>query len=553
MRRPLRIYWIIGSFILLVLIGWFIIRSQRPKYWPDQKIVDVIRTDSFARNLSILSCDSFLGRKPLTIGEQRTISYLESKFRQMGLDPAFGKSYLQDVPLVEIRSKYSGMLLKAGKAGYVFLPDSDFIAFTQRITSRCAVHNAGLIFAGYGIVAPEYHWDDYAGIDVRGKVVVVLINDPGFATGDTALFRGRHMTYYGRWTYKFEEAARHGAEGCLIVHEDVPAAYPWSVVLSGHRNGNIELQAKDLNMGTCAVEGWLNLQAAKTMFNICEADYDLLKEQASQRGFHPVVLQASVSLTLDNTIRQGTSHNIGALVRGSVRPEECIVYSAHWDHLGVGKPVDGDSIYNGANDDASGVAQVLEIARAFRSLPKAPQRSVLFLVFTGEESGLLGSKYYVEHPVFALNKTVTDINFDIVSFWGRMRDVSLITYGESEVDQYVEEAAIRRHRYIAGDPFPEQGHFFRADHFSFVQKGIPTIYGKGMTEHWSLGTSYARKKWNDFISHTYHKPSDEYYPQIHDLSGAIDDTKLFFETGYRLANDSVFPAWYPYSIYRKYK
>ena len=515
-----------------------------------EKASSSINQKDFARNLITLSSDAYQGRKPMTRGEDSTIKYIKTQFEKLKLEPAFGNSYYQNVPLVNIFSTPSEMTVITKKGKITFKNGDDFVAFTERITEKVGVENAKLVFAGYGIVAPEYNWNDYEGLDVKGKVVVVLVNDPGFETGDITLFKGKTMTYYGRWTYKYEEAARQGAAGCIIIHEDAPAAYPWSVVASSN-GSSMHLQDKNKHQDTCGLEAWMTHDAAQTLFANCGRDYRSDKRRAGIRGFRPFNLDATVSIILNNKLKFGVSKNVGAILPGTDRKDECVIYSAHWDHLGIGKPINGDSIYNGAADNASGVAAILEIAKAYSTLKIKPDRSVLFIAFTAEESGLLGSQYYVKHPSFPLSKTVADINFDIMTFWGKMKDVALISYGESELDKSVAKAAKKQNRYVIQDPFPEHGSFFRADHFWFARVGVPVVYGSGFYDQREKGKGYARKKMQEYTTLHYHRPSDEYNPAIHDLSGAIEDAKLFFNVGYVLTNESAFPKWYDNSPWKK--
>jgi len=539
--------------ILFIALSLIVSCSQVNHQKDVENALSSINVKDFAHHLSILSSDAYQGRKPMTRGEDSTTAYIQSVFEKLKLTPAFGKSYFQEVPMVSIFSAPTNMIINVKNKNLSFKPVSDFVAFTEQITEKVTLDNAGLVFAGYGIVAPEYNWNDYEGLDVKGKVVVVLVNDPGFATGDTTLFKGKTMTYYGRWTYKYEEAARHGAAGCIIIHEEAAAAYPWSVVVSSNNGSTIHLQAKNKHADTCGVEAWMTHEAAQSLFAACGRDYASEKNKACIRGFKPVEMNATVSLSLNNTLHFGKSKNVGAFLPGTGRKDECVIYSAHWDHLGIGKPVNGDSIYNGAADNASGVAAMLEIANAFSTLETKPERSVLFIAFTAEESGLLGSQFYVKHPAFPLAKTVADINFDVMSFWGKMKDVTLISYGESELDHYVASAAKNQGRYIGQNPFPEKGGFFRADHFWFARMGVPVIYGNGIADSREKGKDYARMKMQEFITQHYHQPSDEYLPAVHDLSGAVEDAALFFNVGYVLSNESVFPKWYDRSPWKKFR
>jgi len=537
-------------FILCLTFALTMLSCQNNQRKDFETASSAINEKDFARNLTVISSDAYQGRKPMTQGEDSTVRYIRTQLQKLKLEPAFGKSFFQDVPMVNIASKSSVMAIKTKKGLLALKPGDDFVAFTEQITEKSDLKNAKLIFAGYGIVAPEYNWNDYKGLDVKGKVVVVLVNDPGFATGDTTLFNGKAMTYYGRWTYKYEEAARQGAIGCIIIHEEAAAAYPWSVVVNSN-GSSPHLQAKNKHLDTCTIEAWMTKDAAQLLFADCGYDYQSVKQKACMQGFKPFEMNAAVSVSLTNTLHSGVSKNVGAILTGTDRKDECIVYSAHWDHLGIGKPIQGDSIYNGADDNASGVAVVLEIAKAYSVLKIKPKRSVLFLFFTAEESGLLGAQYYVKNPSFPMAKTVANINFDILSFSGKMKDVTLISYGQSELDKYVTTAAKKQNRYIAPDQLPEHGSFFRGDQFWFAREGVPVIYGNGLFDHREKGKEYGMQKVKEYTTLHYHRPSDEYNPKIHDASGAIEDAKLFFNVGYVLSNESLFPTWYDNSPWKK--
>ena len=537
-------------FILCLTIVLTMLSCRNSQHKDVEKAALAINEKDFAHNLTVISSDAYQGRKPMTRGEDSTVRYIKTQLQKLKLEPAFGKSYFQDVPLVNIVSKSSDMAFRTKKGLLALKPVDDFVAFTEQIIDKSVIENARLVFAGYGIIAPEYNWNDYKGLDVKGKVVIVLVNDPGFATGDTTLFDGKAMTYYGRWTYKYEEAARQGAIGCIIVHEEAAAAYPWSVVVNSN-GSSLHIRAKNKHLDTCTIEAWMTKDAAQLLFANCGFDYQSVKQKACLRGFKSFGMNATVSVSLNNTLRSGVSKNVGAMLTGSDRKDECIVYSAHWDHLGIGKPIQGDSIYNGADDNASGVATVLEIAKAYSTLKIKPKRSVLFMFFTSEESGLLGAQYYVKNPAFPMAKTVANINFDIVSFWGRMKDVTLISYGQSELDKYVITAAKKQNRYVLQDQFPDHGSFFRGDQFWFARVGVPVIYGNGLFDQREKGKEYGMQKMKEYTTLHYHRPSDEYNPKIHDLLGAIEDAKLFFDVGYVLSNESFFPTWYDKSPWKK--
>ncbi|NLU92209.1 M28 family peptidase [Chitinophaga sp. Ak27] len=518
----------------------------------DSAAIQAINANILAQHIKVLASDAFEGRKPFTRGEDSTIRYLADQFRQLGLQPGNGNSYFQEVPMVSISSHPADHLVIEGAGGAVTLSYlDDFVAATRRIQEQVSISHSELVFAGYGIVAPEYGWNDYKELDVKGKTVIVMINDPGFA--DSSLFKGRNMSYYGRWTYKFEEASRQGATGVIIIHETAAASYPWKVVRSGWSNSKLHLQTADNNQHRTALEGWITMDAAKKIFQLAGVSPDIM-QKALVKGFKPVDLHLHTSLVINNTIKKSTSHNVLAVLPGAKRPQECVVYSAHWDHFGIGEPVKGDSIYNGAVDNATGTAGLLALATAFTRLAQKPERSVLFLSVTGEEQGLLGSEYYVAHPSFALNKTVADINLDVLNTFGRTRDVTVIGYGQSMLDEYARGAAALQGRVIVPEANPEGGWFFRSDHFNFAKKGVPGLYiGPGTDaighEHgWGTAQIAAYNRLR------YHSPTDEFNPATWVMDGMVADVRLLFDVGYHLSNESSYPAWKQgseFSAYRK--
>jgi Zn-dependent M28 family amino/carboxypeptidase len=376
---------------------------------------------------------------------------------------------------------------------------------------------------------------------VKGKTIVVLVNDPGFATGDTTLFKGRTMTYHGRWTYKYEEAARQGAAGVLIVHETEPAGYPWAVVRDSWSGTRFMLENPD-NMSRAAVEGWITADAARQLFQDAGLSYDSLKARAARREFKAVPLGLKASIAIRNTVRRSTSNNVLAVLPGTTRADEYVIYMAHWDHFGKDTTRQGDQIFNGALDNASGTAGLLALAKAYAALDRNPARSVLFLAVTAEEQGLLGSQYYATHPVYPLNKTVAAINMDGLNILGPMRDITVVGYGNSDLDDYVAEAAKAQNRVVRPDPEPEKGFYFRSDHFSFAKVGVPALDPDAGINSVAHGEAWARQQRDAYTQQRYHKPSDEYDPSW-DLSGAVEDLWLFFRVGYRLANESTFPNW----------
>ncbi len=507
------------------------------------KGLDAITRESVADHVKVLASDEFEGRGPSSPGEEKTIKYLEQEFRTLGLEPGNNGSFFQEVPLVAITANPSTILAVRTKRGVQrYAYGKDFMAWTKRVVKKAAIRNSPMIFVGYGIVAPEYGWNDYDGLDVKGKTVVILVNDPGFATKDENLFNGNAMTYYGRWTYKYEEAARQGAAAAIIVHETEPAGYGWDVVSNSWSGPQFDLVADDKNMSRVAVEGWITHETATGIFKAAGLDYEDLKQKASQKGFRAVPMNIRASLALENSLRESTSHNVVAVLPGSERPDEYIIYTAHWDHLGKDPNLEGDQIYNGARDNATGTAGLLELAKAFTALPKRPARSIMFLAVTAEEQGLLGSAYYATHPLVPVDKTVADLNMDAMNTIGATRDITVVGYGNSELDDYVDQEAAEQGRTVRPDPEPEKGYYYRSDHFSFAKEGIPALYLDPGVDNVEHGVDWNMEKINEYTRERYHKPQDEFSPDW-DLSGMVQDLKLFFRIGYRLSNETTFPNW----------
>lgn len=507
--------------------------------------LESIRAEAFSKNVQVLASDEFEGRGLASVGEEKTINFLREEFEKLGLKPGNGQSFFQEVPVVRTTADPDTKLTITSEKRSNFLSYADeFVALTLRVVPEVSLRNSELIFVGYGIVAPEYNWNDYEGIDVRGKTVVMLVNDPGFATNDPQLFNGKAMTYYGRWTYKYEEAARQGAAGALIIHQTEPAAYGWEVVRTGWTGPKFNLVSEDNNLSRCAVEGWVHINAAHKIFDMARKNFDQLKGSAAKRGFKAVPLGLKASLTLKNSIENLKTRNVIALLPGSKRPDEYIIYMAHWDHFGINPNLQGDKIFNGAVDNATGTAGLIELAKAFKNLKSPPRRSMAFLSTTGEEQGLIGAQYYATHPIFPATKTVGVINMDGLDVYGRMRDITVIGYGNSELDVYVEAVASEQGRKVRPDPKPEKGSYFRSDHFPFAKQGIPAIYVSSGVDHVKYGEAWTLEKMDKFVAEKYHKPSDEYDPSW-DLSGAIDDLHLLFKVGYRLSMESSFPNWRP--------
>lgn len=494
--------------------------------------------------IAALASDNFQGRKPFTAGETQTINYIKEEFEKMGIEPANGDSYFQEVPLVEITGNPASTMQVSGPAGSLALNvGTDYVAYTQREQEEVTLDESELIFCGYGIVAPEYGWNDYEGLDMTGKTAVVLVNDPGFESEDSTFFKGKTMTYYGRWTYKYEEAARQGAAGILIVHQTAQAGYPWFVVQNGSGAAKLNLQTPDGNASKCAIQGWLTLSAAVEMFKTSGITDKKFFEIAGQKGFKPIPLGVTVSTSVQNTFRKDVSQNVIGMIKGSEKPDEYIIYSAHWDHLGIGRVVEGDSIYNGAVDNASGTGAVMGIAKAMAQMGSKPKRSVIFLLVTAEEQGLLGSEYYAANPIYAPQKTIANLNMDALNPNGRMKDVTITGKGQSELDELAEEEAAKQGRYILPNQEPEKGFFFRSDHFNFAKVGIPALYAAGGYDHWENGKAYAMQKQNEFTGKAYHQPSDEYNPASFNIEGIVQDAQLYLNIGLRLANEPLYPKW----------
>lgn len=546
-KKIKKLAWAMG--ILVSILGFSSCSRQSEEKLLAPALTSITAPD-LAADTQTLSSDEFEGRAPASPGEEKTIAYLEQEFLKLGLKPGNGKSFFQEVPMVVITADPSVRLeAKAGPKKMSFSYSNEFVAGTQRVTEKIELADSEVVFAGYGIIAPEYNWNDYEGLDARGKTVIVLINDPGFATGDPTLFSGRTMTYYGRWTYKYEEAARQGAAALFIVHETEPAAYPWGVVQNGWTGPQFNLVSEDNNMSRCAVEGWIQLDVARQLFKAAGMDFDEIKTAASRPGFKPIPLGLKASLALQNTIKNVTSRNVIAFFPGSKRPDEVIIYMAHWDHFGINPALEGDQIFNGALDNATGTAALIELAEAFTKLKKPPRRSIVFLSVTGEEQGLLGSEYYATHPIFPTAKTVAVINMDALNIYGPMKDITVIGYGLSDLDQYIEAAAREQGRTVNPDPMPEKGSYFRSDHFPFAKQGIPAVYPSGGVDSVEHGRAWTLALKEKYTAENYHKPSDEFDPNW-DLSGALDDLRLLFKVGYRLAMESTFPNWKEGTDYR---
>jgi Zn-dependent M28 family amino/carboxypeptidase len=500
----------------------------------------------------VLSSDEYEGRGPGTKGEELTVRYLVDQFTMLGLKPGnTDGTYVQKVPLVGITPAPAPLIFQKGSQRRSLKWKDSVVAWTKHVADSASLDRSDLVFVGYGIVAPEYNWDDYKGLDVKGKTLVMLVNDPPVPDAsdasrlDAKVFGGTAMTYYGRWTYKYEIGMQKGAAGVLVVHETGPAGYPFEVV-QAKTTEQFDLVTPDKNMGRVNVEGWITLDEAKALMRMAGQDFDALKKQAATREFKPVPLGVTASMTIRNTLRTVDSQNVVARLEGSdpALKDEYVVYTAHWDHLGVGPDVNGDHIYNGAKDNAIGVAGLLELARAFTRVSPAPKRSILFLSVTAEEQGLLGSQYYAVTPIYPLRRTLANINMDGLNVHGRTKDLTLIGYGASDLDDYASAAAAEQGRVIRPDPETEKGFYYRSDHFNFAKQGVPALDPDEGTDFAGKPPEYGKQVRDDYTEHDYHKPSDVVKPDW-DLSGAADDLKVFFAVGYRVAQADTFPEWKP--------
>ncbi|WP_210486241.1 M28 family metallopeptidase [Rufibacter aurantiacus] len=498
---------------------------------------------SYRTYVTALASDDMEGRKPFSNGEKKTLAYLEREAKALGLEPGNGNSYLQEVPMVEITSAPAQTMTVKGKKSMTLKGLEDYVIWARRTEENVSIKESELVFAGFGIVAPEYNWNDYAGLNVKDKVVVVLVSDPGFYSSDTTFFKGRTMTYYGRWTYKLEEAARQGAKGCLIVHATEAAGYGFKVVQNNWNTSKFYLDSKGKNVYRCAMEGWITTPVAEKLFAAAGKNFQTELQRAAKPGFKGNALSLTMSTSLKAKVRYDKSYNFIAKITGSKRPEEAIVYSAHWDHLGIGKKNEqNDSIYNGAADNASGTAGLLAVAKAFQAQGQKPDRTMVFLSVTAEEQGLLGSQFYAENPTFPKEKTVANLNMDMLNPYGTTKDIVLIGIGQSELEEILAEEARKESRYISRDPNPEAGLYYRSDHFNFAKMGIPALFTGMGIDHVQLGKAEGKKLLDNFTANVYHKPNDEVNAAFK-TDGAAADLQLLYQVGKRLAFSNQWPQW----------
>ena len=503
-----------------------------------------INAADFALFDKTLSSDAFGGRKPGTIGAERTTNWLVAQFQRMGLQPGNHGSWFQAVPADSTQLLNTDVTLDITAHGKPakFAYRTDMMAETLQAKPQVDLKNSPVVFMGYGVDAPDYQWDDYAGLDVKGKTVIVLVNDPGWGNHDDSLFKGRTLTYYGRWTYKFEEAARKGAAACLIVHETPGAGYPWEVVVNSWSGAQDALPPDEDPAPRLKAAGWLTTQAAQRLFAKAGRNFDELKKSADIRGFKPTDLGVGMSVAFKNRIAHSSSENVLGLLPGSTHPDEVVVYSAHWDHFGKDPGLEGDQIYNGAIDNGTGIAGLLEIAEAFAHQDPPPQRSILFIADTLEEAGLLGSRWYVTHPAFPLAKTVANINMDALPIMGPAKDIAVISWGRSQLDDYIRDAAASEGRTVVPDDAPDKGFFFRSDQFNFAKLGVPVLYARTGLDLVDGGEEAGRAAYADYTANHYHKTSDNYDPDW-DFRGIIQDIQAFHAVGKKLADESTFPQW----------
>lgn len=511
---------------------------------PNAVGVDAMNEADYRRHVETLASDEFGGRAPASPGEQLTVDYITHEFSELGLQPANGNNYVQKVPLTWVNVVNSPPMIIAGGEGedMVLNYTKEQVIWSRQQVTEIDLNGAELVFVGYGINAPERDWNDYAAVDVKGKTVVMLVNDPGYATQDPEVFNGNAMTYYGRWDYKFDEAARQGAAAAIIIHDTLPAAYGWTTVTNSWTGPQFDMVLEDKGAGLASVEGWVTKETATAMFKKAGLNLDEMYEKAKQPGFKAVPMGLKATTQIVSETENVDSRNVAGIVKGSEAPDEVFIYMAHWDHLGTDPTLEGDQIFNGALDNASGTAALLELARAFATLPVAPRRSVMFLAVAAEEQGLLGSAYYAAHPLVPYNKTVGGLNMDGMNNFGPTRDLTVVGLGMSELDDYLAKAVAGQERVIEADREAEKGYFYRSDHFELAKEGVPMLYPGSGYDHREKGVAYGMEKSKEYTSNNYHQVSDE-YDLSWDVTGAMEDMRLYFETGLSIANSDQWPNW----------
>lgn len=505
--------------------------------------------ENYTDYLKTLSSDEFEGRAPASEGERKTVAFVEGKFREWGLKPynAEENNYQQDVPLVRMLPTQVSDMSFSSEQLEAFEYRRDMMAWSPRVQEQTELTNSEMVFVGYGIVAPEFGWNDYEGLDVEGKTVVMLVNDPGYDTQDPEVFNGKAMTYYGRWTYKFEEAARQGAAGAIVIHETGPAGYGWGVIAGGSPM-RFDLARENKNMDRVAIEGWITDSKADELFALVGSSYAEMRQAAQQPDFKPVPLKTAMNIAVSTKFDYLSSPNLIGYIEGKSRPEEHVIYMAHWDHMGVDPVNPDDGIFNGAQDNASGTAGVMALAEFFASQPQ-PERSIVFVLVTAEERGLLGSDWYADNPMLPLSKAVGGINTDVLNVYGPMKDMVVVGHGNSEMENYLAKYVEQQGRYIAPEPTPEAGSFYRSDHFNLAKRGVPMLYAKGGNDHIDHGVEYGKQKRAEYVKVAYHKPADEFDPNW-DLRGVQQDLWLYYWVGNELANSNDWPNWYQGNEFR---
>ncbi|WP_187264524.1 M28 family metallopeptidase [Pontibacter beigongshangensis] len=515
-----------------------------------QPALQTINASDLLLHTTVLASDAFEGRGPGTRGEDSTVNYLTRQFKNLGLEPGNPDgTYVQQVPMFGFTASAQAAFTAGGKKINLEFPE-DYVAVSRRFVPDIAIDSSDMVFVGYGIVAPEYGWDDFKGVDVKGKTIVMLINDPPIASPsspdklDSTMFGGKAMTYYGRWTYKYEIAAEKGAAAAIIIHETGPAGYPYEVVSGSWSRENFDISAANKNMDKTAVEAWIATEKAHQLFSAAGKSLEQLKAAALKKEFKPVPLNAKASFKIKNKLREIESRNVIAKLEGSDPDlkDEYIIYTAHWDHLGKDEKLTGDQIYNGALDNATGTAGLLELAKAFVTLPERPKRTVLFLAVTAEEKGLLGSKYYASNPLYPLNKTLANINMDGLNTYGPTEDVIVIGHGNSTLEDILMEEAATQNRRVVPEAFPEKGSYYRSDHFEFAKQGVPALYAKSGITVRNQPADFATKLQEAYTTNDYHKVSDEVRDDWN-LDGAVEDLRLLFRVGHRIANGTRYPEW----------
>ncbi len=514
-------------------------------------VTSTISKETIARHMAALASDEFQGRMPCSEGETKTISYLVNELKELGLKPGNGDQYVQAVPLLEVDSKMPGNMFINTPSGEMELsPSTDYVIHKERGKGTYTLNNSELVFCGFGIVSDKDNWNDYAGLDMKGKTAIVLVNDPGFGGEDSTFFKGNTMTYGGRWSTKYDFIDETGADGLLIIHQTSMAGYPWFVIQSSWMGPMQGLDGIDRTSDT-PIKGWITIDVARDLFTKCGKNLTEMIKAARTPGFKPISLEAKASVKLEANSTSCESKNVIGVIQGSKYSDEYILYSAHWDHIGIGDPINGDSIYNGALDNASGTSTVLAIAEMFAQSPTPPERSVAFLFVTAEEQGLLGSEYYAEFPTIPNEKIVANLNMDGVNPAGEMNDLSITGMGHSTMDEIAAQEAEKQGRYTIAEQEPEKGYFYRSDQFSFAKKGIPVFYGSGGYDHKEKGKEYAKEFSETYLAKRYHAPADNYNPDTWNFDGMIQDGQLYFNIGKRLANSKVWPEWKPESEFKR--